>query len=207
MSADDLTAAPKTRTKPSRKASALQPAIVARIRDSLLPGDAPDEGAWVEEAAHVLLELAAHRPPETPVIEIASENDERRYLRIAIVNDDMPFLVDSVAAVIAEAGLVIDRLAHPVVRVERDAKGDLVALPEEAGEGARRESMIYIETARADARQRRDIQAALETTLADVRIAVADWPKMVEAMDADADRVDDAEGAELLRWFAGGMLT
>lgn len=211
MSADDLTAAPKTRSKAGRKASALQPALAARIRDSLLPGDVasdtPDGSAWVEEAAHVLLALAAHREPGKAVIDIASENEERRYLRIALVNDDMPFLVDSVAAAVAEAGLVIDRLAHPVVFVERDAQGELAALPDAATAGTRRESMIYIETDRIDARQRRDLQAALETTLADVRVAVADWPRMVEAMDADADRVDDSEGAELLRWFAGGMLT
>jgi glutamate dehydrogenase len=121
-----------------------------------------------------------------------------------VINDDMPFLVDSVAAAIAAEGLTIDQLVHPIVPVERDRAGKLAAIP---ADGAKRESMIYVETARIDARDRRKLEKALATTLADVRAAVADWPKMTERMAADAERVDDPEGAALLRWLAGGMLT
>jgi glutamate dehydrogenase len=38
-------------------------------------------------------------------------------MRIGIVNDDMPFLVDSIAMAIAARGLIIHRLLHPVVCV------------------------------------------------------------------------------------------
>ena len=38
-------------------------------------------------------------------------------MRIGIVNDDMPFLVDSVANAIAARQLTIHRLLHPVVCV------------------------------------------------------------------------------------------
>ncbi|QSR15884.1 NAD-glutamate dehydrogenase domain-containing protein [Novosphingobium sp. KA1] len=208
MSADEVKIAAQARTDEGPGGAALHAAIVSRISDSLLPGDAPvDDRAWVDEAARVLLETAATRQPGEAVIELVSASEDRRYLRIALINDDMPFLVDSVAAAIAEAGLVIDRLAHPVVTVERDGEGHLVALPENGVEGALRESMIYIETARIDARQRGELQRMLETTLADVRVAVADWPQMVAAMTADSALVSDAEGSELLRWFAGGMLT
>ena len=41
-------------------------------------------------------------------------------MRIGIVNDDMPFLVDSVANAIAARQLTIHRLLHPVVCVTRD---------------------------------------------------------------------------------------
>ena len=43
-----------------------------------------------------------------------------RRMRIGIVNDDMPFLVDSVANAIAARQLTIHRLLHPVVCVDRD---------------------------------------------------------------------------------------
>ena len=46
-------------------------------------------------------------------------------MRIAIVNDDMPFLVDSVANAVAQRQLTIHRLLHPVVCVKRDADGEL----------------------------------------------------------------------------------
>ncbi|HUD30290.1 MAG TPA: NAD-glutamate dehydrogenase domain-containing protein [Novosphingobium sp.] len=214
MSAGELTVPGKTRAPKKRgaqAATALHEAIVEHLRGALLPGEIVDTGentgAWIEEAARFLLAAAQQRKPGEPAIELASASEERRLLRIALVNDDMPFLVDSVAAAVAEAGLVIDRLVHPVVPVERDAKGRLTGLPDDAAGATGRESMIYIETARVDARQRRELLRSLEATLADVRAAVADWPRMVETMRADAERIDDSEGAELLRWFAGGMLT
>jgi glutamate dehydrogenase len=214
MSAGELSVPGKARTSKKRgalAASALQGVIVEHLCGALLPGENADTGdgsaGWVEEAGRFVLAAAQIRTPGEPTIELASASEERRLLRIALVNDDMPFLVDSVAAAVADAGLVIDRLVHPVVPVQRDAKGKLTGLPEEFAEATGRESMIYLETARIDARQRRELLRSLETTLADVRAAVADWPRMVEAMRTDAERIDDAEGAELLRWFAGGMLT
>ncbi|WP_156135367.1 NAD-glutamate dehydrogenase domain-containing protein [Novosphingobium malaysiense] len=205
MSADGLTSNPAKAS--GRSEAALQEAIARRIRDSMLPGDGPADGEWVDDAARFLLAAGQVRKPGEPVIEFASSSEERRLLRIALINDDMPFLVDSVAAAIADVGLVIDLLAHPVLSVERDENGNLLAIPDaEAGAGLR-ESMIYIETPRIDARQRRALLRSIETTLADVRYAVNDWPRMVEAMQADAEAVTDEEGAALLHWFAEGMLT
>ena len=210
MNAGELAAPRRTQrvgNKADRKSGdLLRLAIAERIRDSLLPGEQA-EGSWIDDAADFLLSAALVRSEGEPVMRVASASEERRLLRIALVNDDMPFLVDSVAAAIAEAGLVIDRLAHPVFPVVRDAEGRLTAVPEEAGSARTRESMIYIETARVDARQRRELLRGLENTLADVRSAVADWPRMVEIMRGDADTVADEEGAVLLRWFADGMLT
>ena len=207
MSAGEAAATRKVRSSRKGGGGALEAVIAERIRDSLLPGDGPTDPSWIEDAARTLLAAARVRQPGETTIDLTSAAGERRFLRIALINDDMPFLVDSVAAAIAEAGLVIDRLAHPVLPVRRDAKGALEALPEQESESAPRESMIYIETERVDARQRRALLRSLEVTLADVRSAVKDWPRMIEAMTSDAERVEDAEGAELLRWFASGMLT
>src|SRR5690606_15676521 len=69
------------------------------------------------------------------------------------------------------------------------------------------ESMIYLETERVDAKQRRMLERALDSTMADVRAAVADWPTMRERLHGDADSIADAEAAALLHWFADGMLT
>ena len=115
----------------------------------------------------------------------------------------MPFLVDSIAAAITGQDIAIDRIIHPVVPVARDAAGTLVAI----GEGGTRESMIYLEMERADARDRRELIATLEAALADVRAAVADWEALKRALGQDADALWSGEGAALLRWFLDGKLT
>ena len=191
---------------PSR---ALIKSLRLQLEASLLPGDAATARSTLDEAAAFLLTVAATRAPGQSLVHLESAAGERRHLRIAVVNDDMPFLVDSVAATIAAQGVGIDLLLHPVVPVERDGKGAITGLGKGGGETAARESLIYIETPRVDARQRRELLEALEVTLGDVRAAVADWPKMQAAMAADAEAAQalDPEMGALLGWLGGGMLT
>ena len=185
--------------------------LAARLADSLLPSDAADFDALrLAEAARFIGRAAARRRGSEPslAIESVTGTDARsRLLRIAVINDDMPFLVDSVCATLTRHGLSIDRLAHPVMPVRRDPEGRLVALPEGEAIGELRESMIYCETDRVDARARRALVEDLHQTLADVHAAVADWPRMQAAMMDDARLVPDAEAAALMRWLAEGMLT
>ena len=195
----------------SSAGKSLQGALRAHLEASLLPGDLPPGAAELDEAAGYLLVAAKTRKPGESLVHIESETGERRRLRIAVINEDMPFLVDSVAATIAAQGLAIDRLLHPVVTVARDAAGTVTALGKpgaKPAEGAR-ESLIYVETPRVDARQRRELLEALEVTLADVRAAVGDWSAMQAAMGEDVARAAalDEEAGALLGWLNGGMLT
>lgn len=191
--------------KGRQDADALTAALAKSMKASILPGDTPFAKDRLAEAAQFLFETARNRKPGTPAIAIRSGADRHRYMSIAIINDDMPFLVDSVAAAIAAHGLAIDRMVHPILSVQRSAKGTLSCLSEE--QGSFRESMIYVETPRLDALHRRKLCEMLEVTLADVRAAVKDWPAMQALMAEDSLRLGDSEGAELLRWLAGGMLT
>ena len=125
-------------------------------------------------------------------------------MRLAIVNDDMPFLVDSIAAAIGELDLDIDRVIHPVVRVTRDADGTMT---DTIGGAGAPESMIYIELERADARDRRGLIEELTAVLADVRAAVTDWPQLQRAMARDEAALPQGEGAALLQWFLDGQFT
>jgi glutamate dehydrogenase len=200
---------PKTTTQAPERA--LIKALRLHLEASLLPGDIPVEKPALDQAAGFLLASALTRAPGESLVQIESATSGRRHLRIAIINDDMPFLVDSIATTIAAQGIGIDRLLHPVALVERDAAGVITAIAKagtKAG-GGKRESLIYLETPRVDARQRRELLEALQTTLADVRAAVNDWPQMQAAMAADralAEAVDPEAGA-LLGWLNGGMLT
>ncbi|WP_435199673.1 NAD-glutamate dehydrogenase [Qipengyuania sp. 902] len=183
--------------------------LVERMRQSLLRGDTPITDAKMDEAARFLGETAYQREFGEPAIHVESATEDRRFTRIAIVNDDMPFLVDSLAAAIAALGLSIDHLVHPVVPVERKKDCVLKAIPEGDPEDAYWESMIYLETARVDAKTRRQLEDSIVETLQDVRAAVKDWPKLQDAMAADANRIADVdeEGAALLEWLNSGMLT
>ncbi|MFC0589931.1 NAD-glutamate dehydrogenase domain-containing protein [Novosphingobium aquiterrae] len=187
----------------------LAKAMAERLSASMLPGDAPFAAGELDRAADFVLTAALQRKGSDPAIllESVSGSASERFMRIAAINDDMPFLVDSIAAAIAAHGLAIDRLIHPVVPVRRDGDGRLTAIIDGDAAGEKRESMVYMEVQRGDARLRRQIEQALSATLADVRAAVADWPRLQDAMAADADACSDSEGAALLRWFKDGMLT
>ncbi len=94
-------------------------------------------------------------------------------MRLAIANRrQMPFLVDSVAAVFAARGLGVVRLLHPVITVRRDGDGKLIAILPSDEAGERRESLIYMEIDRADAKDRRQIVEELHAVLADARAAM-----------------------------------
>ena len=178
-----------------------------RVGESILPGETPLSGTRLDEVTVFLLAAAEQRTVDEPSLLIRSAHGQRRFMRIAVINTDMPFLVDSVAAAVAAHGLSIDLIVHPIVPVRRDPKGMLTELPEGEETGEKRESMIYLETARVDAKQRRALEADLVTAIADTCAANVDWPRLKERIEADADRISDAEGAALLRWLGSGMMT
>src|SRR4051812_46579192 len=178
--------------------------------EGALPGEIADfTDADRLEAAQFLAAVAERRPRGLALVRLESLGGAlgHRRMRIGIVNDDMPFLVDSVANALAARGLIVHRLLHPVVCVVRDEQDWLTAIEPLCDDAERRESMMYVEVDRAGGRDRREIAAELHRVLADVRAAVTDWRAMQEKMRADADGIDDPEGAALLRWFADGAMT
>jgi len=190
-------------------ASPLAPVLAQRLSGAMLPGDPLFQGDGLAQAAEFTIAAASTRQAGEPAIRIESVSGAagERFMRLALINDDMPFLVDSIASAIAAQGLSIDRLIHPVIPVRRDAEGRLTEIVAGEAAGEKRESMVYVETRRADARHRRELERALQATLADVRAAVQDWPRMQAVMASDADTCPDSEGAALLRCFKDGMLT
>ncbi len=180
----------------------------ALTRDAL-PGETHRFTTEDEQlAAEFLADVAAKRRRGDIALAVESTGGEagRRRMRIGIVNDDMPFLVDSVANAIAARQLTIHRLLHPVVCVTRDKAGVLEAIEPLCGDRERRESLMYIELDRADSRGRRELAAELRRVLGDVRAAVRDWPQLQAKMRDDAAAIG-GEGGELLNWFADGAMT
>ena len=113
-------------TAHSRLARPLVSSIRKALTQNALPGETEGlTSATEQDAAEFLASVGAERKRGEVAIEIESTGGEAGYrrMRIGIVNDDMPFLVDSVANAIARKQLSIQRLLHPVVCVERDKSG------------------------------------------------------------------------------------
>ncbi|MEM6586419.1 MAG: glutamate dehydrogenase, partial [Pseudomonadota bacterium] len=201
---------PETTSATASSMAKLSKALSAEIAASMLPGDTPLSDETIAQTAQFLVSAGYTREVGEPALLVESTTTGRRRLRVAVINDDMPFLVDSLAAAVTALGMSIDVLVHPLVPVERDDAGLLTAI---GGDSAARESMIYIETPRADARQRRELIAQLRIALADVRAAVNDWRAIQTIMQEDAALLQEADGphameeAALLRWLNHGMLT
>ncbi|HEU5295279.1 MAG TPA: NAD-glutamate dehydrogenase [Burkholderiaceae bacterium] len=112
---------------------------------------------------------------------VAEHGWASRHSVIEIINDDMPFLVDSTTMEINRQGLTLHLIAHPILGVERGADGGLAAIGSRNDAlQAARESWMHIEIDRlVDPQHRSDLVAGIERVLADVRAAVQDWKPMV----------------------------
>jgi glutamate dehydrogenase len=129
--------------------------------------------------------------------EPARDGLESRSTLVQVVTDDMPFLVDSLRLALDTAGVAVQRLVHPVLSVDRDRGGRLVAAALEPAAGqARRESWQLFEIDRqVGAARLETLAGALRAALADVRAAVADWQPMRERMRAAAAALAPRDGS------------
>jgi glutamate dehydrogenase len=139
-----------------------------------------------------------------------------RHTVIEVVNDDMPFLVDSATMEANRQGLTQHMRVHPVYAVERDGEGRLIRLwPRSEKPDAALESWMHIEVDRlVEAEARARLAEGIERTLGDVRATTEDWKKMLarlievaaelDARVPDAARGELAESRAFLEWLAAG---
>ncbi|MEU4480924.1 NAD-glutamate dehydrogenase [Micromonospora sp. NPDC023966] len=195
---------------------------------------APDEeliGFTAEEmldAARAHRDLAQQRVPGELKLRIHEPDAEQHHTVIEIVTDDMPFLVDSVTALLNSHHLDVHLLVHPLVVVRREPLGRLTEVsadvePDDAIAGDLVESWMRIEIDPVrDAAERDTLRRELQRVLTDVREAVEDWPKMRQRALALADELasartsdnrppvpekDITDSVELLRWLAHDHFT
>ncbi|KOX10934.1 MULTISPECIES: NAD-glutamate dehydrogenase [Micromonospora] len=195
---------------------------------------APDEelvGLTAEEmldAARAHRDLAQQRVPGELKLRIHEPHADQHHTVVEIVTDDMPFLVDSVTALLNSYHLDVHLLVHPLVVVRREPLGRLTEVsadvePDDAIAGDIVESWMRIEIDPVrDADERDRLRRELQRVLTDVREAVEDWPKMRQRALALADELasartadnrppvpekDITDSVELLRWLAHDHFT
>src|SRR5580692_10457831 len=141
---------------------------------------------------------------------------------IEMVNDDMPFLVDSIGLALTQRSLTLHLLTHPIFAVARDASGNLLSLQERGeeskvkkqpgGKKLRLESFQHIEVDRiVDPASLNSLAAQIERSMRDVRVACADWARMrnatrqmtqeLSALSEQIDANDLSEALALLAWM------
>ncbi|MBS1180936.1 MAG: gdhB [Proteobacteria bacterium] len=96
---------------------------------------------------------------------------------VDILNDNMPFLVESVMQELTGAGIEVRLMVHPILSVVRGMSGRLLSIGDDLD--ANRESFIHIHIARLpDAIAAAQLETRLDGLLTEVRAAVDDWPRM-----------------------------
>ena len=101
---------------------------------------------------------------------------------VEIVNDDMPFLVDSVTAVLNQLDLTVHLVIHPIVHCKRDKEGALVELADKPGPGVVAESFMHLQVTEQSGERLTVIGATVGGVLGDVRASVEDWRNMLGAV-------------------------
>ena len=136
---------------------------------------------------------------------------------VEIAQDDMPFLVDSVTALLNGKGFGVHLVIHPVVKFAR-ADGGIVGCAPRARDGGDESVMqIHIDE-RTDANELAALEGAIRETLVSVRAAVEDWTAMrghaataIEDLThrappgVDADAVQEA--ADFIAWMVDDHFT
>lgn len=171
--------------------------------------------------AHGMYEASAKRTPGKPTVLISNPRGgkagwETRHTVIQIINDDMPFLVDSITGGLSQTMRHrIHMMHHPIIGIVRDDKGKRVKV---GGDDARRESYMFIEIdAQSDKESLQEIDAQLTAILGDVRACVVDWKGMLAKIDETVasltvnppplpqEQVD--ETIRFLRWLGADHFT
>ncbi|WP_229071258.1 NAD-glutamate dehydrogenase [Actinoplanes sp. DH11] len=193
--------------------------------DEELVGYTPDE---MYAAAVEHRELARNRLPGELKLSVSEPAGTQGHSVLRIVTDDMPFLVDSVIALLTAHNLQVHLLVHPLIVLRREPLGALAQVepevePDDAIDGDLVESWIRIEidpVRRPDAREQ--LVNDVRRVLTDVRDAVEDWPRMRQRALVISDELaaaheegssppvpdkDVTDTIELLKWLAHDHFT
>ncbi len=191
--------------------------FVAQLYSHAVPEDVVRYAAAdLADLAEQAFDFLGDRTPGTPKIhcdtlQLQASGVHKTLTVIDIVNDDMPFLVDSVLGELADRRLDVRLVVHPVFGARRK-QGKLIALAAAGAADTARESFIQIHLdAIEDATVCADIVRALQSVLTEVRLAVQDWRPMLDRVNGIVDDlkinppqlpVDEiAEAIQFLQWL------
>ncbi|HEY3179718.1 MAG TPA: NAD-glutamate dehydrogenase, partial [Casimicrobiaceae bacterium] len=219
---DEVSRLVATRVAPEQRAT-LQ-AFIERYYGQVDPEDLLErQPADLYGAALSHWNFASKREPGRARVRVFNPSIEEHgwqstHTIVEIVNDDMPFLVDSVAMEVNRHGLTLHLVNHPIVAVERTADGTLSGLAADGSKTRRLESFIHVEVDRTTDTAALEVLAIdIKRVLDDVRAAVDDWQLMQGKARTIAANVateppplppaEIAEGVAFINWLADNHFT
>ncbi len=183
-----------------------------------------DEAVLSHAAGLAAAALARHRRG-AGVIAIdgdpALQRQGRPVSAITIVNDNMPFLFDSLLGEIADSAGEPLLVLHPVILVARDEAGAAAfageALPGKPDAAVERVSLIHVHVPRLGEEAAAALKEKLAYIIGQVRAAVGDWKPMLARIDraidgfrqetVPLDRAEVAEAVAFLEWLRDDNFT
>ncbi|MCO7246662.1 NAD-glutamate dehydrogenase [Halomonas sp. Mc5H-6] len=139
-----------------------------------------------------------HHDPQNPKVRVFNPDFEEHgwqstHTFVAVLHEDMPFLVDSVRIELNRRGLTVHAIQNAVLAVSRDAQHQLQALgsPRDANAPEARESLVVIEVDRhTNPELLSTIEHNLHEVLRDVRTAVGDFDAMCEQIRSSIQEIE-----------------
>ncbi len=137
---------------------------------------------------------------------------------ITVVNDNMPFLFDSVMSEIGEGSVEPLLVSHPVIFVTHDADGvSSIEGESDAGPSSDRLSVIHVHVSPMSVEEAEDLEARIGRVLNHVRAAVTDWKHMLARLEhtisdyrympVPLDRAAVTEAIAFLEWLRDDNFT
>ena len=130
---------------------------------------------------------------------------------VQIVTKDMPFLVDSIGIVLAQAQVAMHFIVHPVIPMRRDARGRFLGVADSDDPQSSLESwQLYEIDRQSDPAALARLEESIRATIVDVQAAVDDWMPMRDSVRQLAAGLADAtplpadeitEARALLEWM------
>ncbi|WP_321395655.1 NAD-glutamate dehydrogenase [Emcibacter sp.] len=133
---------------------------------------------------------------------------------VQIINDDMPFLLDSITFNLLEEGCDLHMLLHPILKIRRNSENARI----DRGGKQIVESMMHIEvTAMTDPEQLKALEQKLLQVMNFVTTAIADWKPILGKMQDMIENLDQApksvprseveEAQNFMRWLVNDNFT
>jgi len=156
--------------------------------------------------ARLAYDSAATRKPDTSLVTLADlALEDRAYRRketvLLAINDDAPFLFDSLMGEVTAQGLSVRAVFHPVVAIAGRATSAIVLVFDLIPDEERRQSLIH----------------CAESVFAQVRLAVRDWQDMqkkllgaiadLKTVPSRAPTPATSEAIAFLEWLADNHFT
>ncbi len=128
-------------------------------------------------------EFFSQKPADNFKVKIYNPTKEREgfevgYTVIDILNDDMPFLVDSVVMQFDNRGIEIKNIIHPILTTKRSKDGKIISFFKEHDQA--NESVMQLHLAKISEEEISELETRLKEVLHTVKMAVSDWSAMID---------------------------